>query len=324
LPRGGKYNLGSFYYLIDTKESPYMISDNADIYLFPDMAKSPDLTNDAPTVLLKPIDTPIWTQNKAHLVAKYIDLFTVITKHGTYIDGFAGPQYAHQLDLWAAKLVLLNKPGRIRKYFLFDKNPAQVKRINTMVAALPPLEGGDNKRKITVEVGDCNVKILELLDNRLILPSEATFALLDQRNFECNWKTLVSLAAYKPPGRSKIELFYFLPSAWFQRATKNRRKQEKLDEVDAWWGSDQWRSLSNQGPWERMQILRERFIEELGYTYVTPLPIYESANGCGTIMYFMIHASDHPDAPKLMRRAYEKSVTRRPLVMQMSLYNDIE
>ena len=49
---------------------------------------------------------PLWTQNKARLIQAYLQLFEYITKHGTYIDGFAAPQDAEHLDMWSAKLVL--------------------------------------------------------------------------------------------------------------------------------------------------------------------------------------------------------------------------
>ncbi len=35
---------------------------------------------------------PVWSENKAHFVARYLQYFVFVTKHGTYIDGFAGPQ----------------------------------------------------------------------------------------------------------------------------------------------------------------------------------------------------------------------------------------
>jgi len=38
-----------------------------------------------------------------------------------------------------------------------------------------------------------------------------------------------------------------------------------------------------------------------------PWPIYGRKNS-QKIMYFMIHATDHPEAPKLMQRAYRKAV----------------
>jgi len=35
-------------------------------------------------------------------------------------------------------------------------------------------------------------------------------------------------------------------------------------------------------------------------------PIFERENG-GAIMYYMIHATDHPEAPKFMSRAYRRA-----------------
>lgn len=49
---------------------------------------------------------PIWTENKARLIERYLRYFVMITKHGTYIDGFAGPQEPGQPEMWAAKLVM--------------------------------------------------------------------------------------------------------------------------------------------------------------------------------------------------------------------------
>src|SRR5712672_141396 len=34
---------------------------------------------------------PIWTENKAKLIERYLYYFVMVTKHGAYIDGFAGP-----------------------------------------------------------------------------------------------------------------------------------------------------------------------------------------------------------------------------------------
>jgi hypothetical protein len=40
-----------------------------------------------------------------------------ITKHGTYIDGFAAPQEAEHPDMWAAKLVLEMTPKWFRNFW---------------------------------------------------------------------------------------------------------------------------------------------------------------------------------------------------------------
>jgi hypothetical protein len=49
-------------------------------------------------VKLRPLRNPIWTENKARLIERYLYYFVLITKHGTYIDGFAGPQYEDRPD----------------------------------------------------------------------------------------------------------------------------------------------------------------------------------------------------------------------------------
>src|SRR5918999_436676 len=48
---------------------------------------------------------PVWTENKAKLIERYLYYFVLVTKHGTYIDGFAGPQEVDRPDMWSAKLV---------------------------------------------------------------------------------------------------------------------------------------------------------------------------------------------------------------------------
>ena len=42
--------------------------------------------------MFKPLTYPLWTKHKATLIARYLYYFVLITKHGTYIDGFSGPQ----------------------------------------------------------------------------------------------------------------------------------------------------------------------------------------------------------------------------------------
>lgn len=56
------------------------------------------------------IQQPIWTEHKARFIEQYLKLFVQITKHGAYIDGFAGPQYLDKPDAWAAALVLKSEP----------------------------------------------------------------------------------------------------------------------------------------------------------------------------------------------------------------------
>lgn len=53
----------------------------------------PERTETTPEPRVKPLINPIWTENKAKLIERYLYYFVLVTHHGTYIDGFAGPQF---------------------------------------------------------------------------------------------------------------------------------------------------------------------------------------------------------------------------------------
>ncbi len=125
----------------------------------------------------------------------------------------------------------------------------------------------------------------------------------NQRTFGCNWTTVRNISRHKQSG-FKIELFYFLPIGWLDRALA---AQKDIRVLKRWWGKKDWEILYGMKPYKRAEAFCKRFESELNYEYVHPWPIYSERSG-GRIMYFMIHASDHPEAPKLMQRAYFKVV----------------
>jgi hypothetical protein len=88
--------------------------------------------------------------------------------------------------------------------------------------------------------------------------------------------------------------------------------------LESWWGRDDWRKLQGMYHLDRAKLFSERFHNELGYHFVTPWPIYER-KGSGKVMYYMIHATDHPEAPKLMNRAYYKAVEPKEPAEQFRL-----
>jgi three-Cys-motif partner protein len=236
---------------------------------------------------------PLWTSNKALLIAEYLRLFVNVTRHGNYIDGFAGPQNASRTG-WAAELVL--GVQLLQNFYLCDLLKKQVRALRQLKAAHPD-------RNILIYDDDFNVKVDEILQPAVLKQTQAAFCLIDQRTFECKWQTLVKLAGYKPAGTPKIELFYFLAQSWLDRAFSGLRATG-VPGVDAWWGGPGWKVLRGQHAWQRALLFCERFRNELGYLSVKPWAIYEHERG-GKLMYHMIHATDHPEAPKLMERAYE-------------------
>ncbi len=260
---------------------------------------------------------PVWSENKAKLIQRYLRLFVLITKHGAYIDAFAGPQEPKKPETWSAKLVIETEPRWLQKFFLFEINKRKVTLLRNLVQAQPARSTAKKEPKRTAEVfpGDVNVELCKVLDTAPIRQKEAAFCLLDQRTFECHWQTLEKVAKYKSAPENKIEMFYFMPNSWLDRAFSGLRSAVK---PQLWWGRSDWQGVRKARGQARAELFARRFKEEFGYRSVKPWPIYEREGG-GKIMYFMIHATDHPEAPGLMARAYSKAVVSDREFEQLAL-----
>jgi len=259
-----------------------------------------------PEIKVKAPTSRVWTENKAKLIERYLLYFVFITHHGTYLDGFAGPQEPETPESWAANLVLGSEPKWLKHFHLFEILPKKIDMLGVLKQSQPEKDskGRKVKRDIHVYPGDFNVNVHSLLESGTIKPKEATFCLLDQITFDCHWNTVKALAEYKPLGSNKIELFYFLGVGWLDRAF-SAQKDKKV--IADWWGREDWESLLKLNSFMCMMSFVGRFKEELGYKSVMGWPIYERKGG-GRIMYYMIHATDHPEAPGLMARAYDRAV----------------
>jgi three-Cys-motif partner protein len=265
---------------------------------------------------LRRIQSPVWTDNKALLIMHYLHYFVLLTKHGTYIDGFAGPQGECETESWAAKLVLASEPRWIRHFHLCDEKRSQIGRLTELKNSQPARDTKGRKlnRKIHIYHGDFNSKVDEILGGATITEKEASFCLLDQRTFECWWQSIEKLASYKKSG-NKIEIFYFLANGWLERALA---AQKNTDVLERWWGRSDWTQLRQMSREERRDALVARLKHEMHYKSVKAWPIFERENG-GAIMYYMIHATDHPEAPKFMSRAYRCAVLPLEPIEQLSL-----
>lgn len=265
-------------------------------------------------IVTKTIERPVWSENKAMLVARYLHYFVFITRHGTYIDAFAGPQTNVGDDAWTAELVLRNEPKWLRHFHLFDED-------STQAQILRGLADEHSDRNVAVHEGNSNVVLPAMMPAGSIPSGEATFCLLDQRTFECEWQLCEHVAALRPGG-TKVEQFYFLADAWLPRAFAAISTDEGEKRVVDWLGSDDWQSFVDLSSAERAQVFVDKFRNELGYRSVKPWPIYQRASGGGRTMYYMIHATDHEEAPKLMYRAYVRAVDPPEPMDQLEMFLD--
>jgi three-Cys-motif partner protein len=265
---------------------------------------------------------PIWTGCKAKLIERYLFYFVQITHHGTYIDAFAGPQECDKHEMWSAKLVMESHPRWLKNFFLFEIKKAQVKRIEEMIESQPPPNKLKREPKRTVRIfpGDFNQNIVTMLAENPIRDKEATFCLLDQRTFECDWASVQAVAAHKKGGE-KIELFYFFPEGWLNRSIAGS-KIDREAKLQKWWGDASWVDLLKKQGATRAQYVCDRFRSELKYKYVYPFPIYAKKDKGGRVMYYMIHASDHGEASGLMNRAYGKALDIKETEEQLDFLRD--
>ena len=265
---------------------------------------------------------PIWTGCKAKLIERYLFYFVQITHSGTYIDAFAGPQETDKHEMWSAKLVLESNPRWLRNFLLFEAKDSQVKHLENLRDVQPPhnKQKKEPKRKIEIYPGDFNENIIKVLAANPIKDKEATFCLLDQRTFECDWASVKTIATHKAGG-NKIELFYFFPEGWLNRAVAGL-KIDKEKRLKKWWGNSSWMELLNKQGAVRAQLVSDRFKSEFKYKHVYPFPIYEKKDEGGRVMYYMIHASDHDEARVLMNRAYGKALDIKETGKQLDFFGE--
>jgi three-Cys-motif partner protein len=182
----------------------------------------------------------------------------MVTKHGAYIDGFAGPQYDSKDDAWAAKLVLESKPALLRNFWLCETKKKGIVKLEALKAAQPKIRS----RTIEIVPGDFNANVSALLAGSNIDDKTATFCLLDQRTFECEWQTLLTLSKHRAD--YKIELFYFLATGWLDRSMSGIKNKSILEK---WWGRPDYEKLQSMHAHDRMLLFCDRMKSELGYKH---------------------------------------------------------
>jgi hypothetical protein len=135
-----------------------LVTDCDQLPLFKELPEAPIFA-----LPLRRLKFPVWTENKARLIERYLYYFVLVTKHGTYIDGFAGPQETDLPDMWSAKMVLESEPRWLKHFFLFEKDPKQIDRVQQLADSQPPRARKENRRDIHVIAGDFNESVHKLL-----------------------------------------------------------------------------------------------------------------------------------------------------------------
>src|SRR5947208_7390783 len=107
---------------------------------------------------------PIWTENKAKLIQRYLYFFVQITKTGIYLDAFAGPQEPDLPNTWAAKLAIESRPRWLKRFYLFEANGAKVRALRDLRDIQPLRKENEPRRVIRVYPGDFNKNVRRVLE----------------------------------------------------------------------------------------------------------------------------------------------------------------
>lgn len=268
-----------------------------------------------------------WTMRKLEVLSAYLRMYRRVAGGGTYLDGFAGSGHAtisgRRTEGSALRAIA---SGAFKDLFLIEMDPATHAQLAHAVAALPE---ADQDKVHLQPAGDCNTVISRLLREGAIDRDRPCFALLDPDSTELEWTTVAELARYKPylpppPGTStpascKVEMWILVNThhALVRLMPSDRTKHEApphahiLDRVmggrDAWW--DLW--LEGWGGGDRLaNRYADRLKTVLGYRFVHAQRVDDPDTN--RPQYYMVHASDHPNAHSLMRSAKREKMTDPP------------
>lgn len=163
--------------------------------------------------------------------------------------------------------------------------------------------------------GDCNEKMPEAL-RELVRRDDGfrfapTFALVDQYAAEIHWETLETLASFKDPRRTKVELCLYFSSSFVVRGLirpDGSANHEYAARVDRMFGNDDWRELMaarddgmltpHDAQVELVNLMRWQLENDLGYRTTLPLQV---RNTRGTEIFSLIFATDHDVGTKIMQ-----------------------
>lgn len=272
-----------------------------------------------------------WTKGKLDLLQRYLDAFTTTTKYKAneriYIDAFAGePENQDRLTGapldGSARIALLTKDPPFTK-LLFFETPVKAKRLEEI------LRGDFPNRDFKVVGGDCNKKMPGVLAELKEYDWAPTFAFLDPNGTETEWETLELLANHKAHRPYKVELFLLFPVPMFIRLLpidgRTVREQDRVA-IDKMFGTSEWNRIyearlrghiePGRARDEYLNLMRWRIENKLGYRRAH---FIEVRNENGSIIYYLIFATDNKAGDDIMTHLFTKAAEEFPRMRQEAL-----
>lgn len=264
-----------------------------------------------------------WTKGKLDILQQYLDSFTTATKHRSneriYIDIFAGePENRDRLtgksiEGSATIALSIDDPPftRLRFFETIDKAPILER------ALLERFEDRD----IRVIGGDCNEQIISGLESIKRWNWAPTFAFVDPTGMEAEWRTIKLISQFRDASY-KTEIFLLFPAPMFMRVLPtdgSRASETNIEKIHRMYGTKDWLNIyrarleselnPSQARDEYLTLMRWRLEKKLGYKWTHPI---EVRNEAGSIIYYLIFATDHPAGDRIMKNIYARAAAEFP------------
>ena len=183
----------------------------------------------------------IWTREKLAYLEKYARAFmtAMAPKRAQgkwssliYVDILCGPGRDIDTDndeeFQGSPLIALSIEPRFDRLFLADKSK---RNIGALEKRIPPVD----KQRVSIQVGDCNLVVDEILNK---IPRRSLgLAFVDPQGFEVDFTTLAKLA------RARIDLLYLFPSGIGMKRNLRNLLPVPDSRIDKFWGGKDWREL---------------------------------------------------------------------------------
>lgn len=279
-----------------------------------------------------------WTKGKLDILRKYLDAFTTATKNHAseriYIDAFAGePENRDRLTgdsiEGSARIALsIDNPPFTRLRFFETKYNAP--RLQESLSRDFP------SRDLRVLGGDCNEQIPLELQRLHKFDWAPAFAFLDPNGTEAAWDTVRTLALFKQHRKYKVELFLLIPVPMFMRLLPvdgRKVRNEDAESISRMFGTDEWYHIyqarldgeirPSDAREEYLNLIRWRIENQLSYNWTHYI---EVRNEAGSIIYYLIFATDHEAGDRIIRHLYAEASAEFPRMREEArrLRQDIE
>ncbi|MFN2569312.1 MAG: three-Cys-motif partner protein TcmP [Candidatus Dormibacteria bacterium] len=263
-----------------------------------------------------------WTRGKLDVLRRYLDAFTTASKNVSeriYLDLFAGdPQnierFTGELMEGSARLALTTGDPQFTRLRFFEMPPRAARLQDRISHDFPG-------RDAIVYEGDCNETIGRALAELQPWTWAPTFAFIDPNGPHFRWTTLESLAAFKRPGLTKVELWILFPAGLSTRVLPVDGSVRKSDAalLTGMFGTDHWTEIyrgrledlltPREAREHYVNLMRWRLERDLGYRFSAELEIL---NEHGVSLYHMIFATDNGAGERIMMDLYRKAAGEFP------------